>query len=329
MAAAPPPPRSPSPDDAIDPAAPAPRSPSPDDALDIFSDSLVSLFDHHVPAHGHPRQLYTYTPPPPSSLPPITVRLPPQAVNSLFAHHVWNSELRMADVLATGELRVEGEDVLELGAGAGISGLMAARVGASRVVLSDYDDPSLVANLRSNIALAFPSPADAALRARVSAHGHSWGDSSTLAALLTTATTGAQPAEPQPFTRILLADTLWFSSGHTLLLDSLAHLLARTPNARACFVAGFHSGRATVRSFLRKAAARGFVRRGAWEEVGVDGRRRKWGWDVRGEDGQEGEWDEAEDGSERNKWVVEGQLGWSDDELRDSARDAESGRIET
>ncbi|BGP48953.1 hypothetical protein JCM10450v2_004832 [Rhodotorula kratochvilovae] len=285
----------------------APRSPSPDDALDFFADSLESLYDHHVPAHGDPLQLYTYTPPASTSLAPVTIRLPPQAVNSLFAHHVWNAELRMSDLLATGELNVEGEDVLELGAGAGISGM---------VVLSDYDDPSLVANLRSNISLAFPSPADASHRARLSAHGHSWGESSSLPFLLSGSL--AAGAAPRPFTRILLADTLWFSSGHILLLDSLSHLLARTPEARACFVAGFHSGRATVRSFLRKAEAAGFVRRGDWEEVGVDGRRRPWGWDVR--DGDQGEWEEAEDGSERNKWVVEGQLGWSDAALREAVQ---------
>lgn len=59
----------------------------------------------------------------------------------------------------------------------------------------------------------------------------------------------------------------------------------------------------------------GFVPRGEWEEVGVDGRRRKWGWDVQG---GEGEWEEKEDASERNKWVVEGDLGWSEAALRET-----------
>lgn len=109
------------------------RSPSPDLGLDFFSDSLSSLFAHHVPAQGEPNQLFTYTPPASTSAAPITVRLPPQAVNSLFAHHAWDGGLRMADALALGELDVAGEDVVELGAGAGISGLMAARMGARRV----------------------------------------------------------------------------------------------------------------------------------------------------------------------------------------------------
>lgn len=182
----------------------APRASSPDDALEFFADSLESLYDHHVPAKGDPLALFNYTPPPSSGLPqPLTVRLPPQQVNELFAHFVWNASLRMADMLAEGKLRVEGEQVLELGAGAGIPGLVAARMGASRVrcnhtssaclalsaerpflqvVLSDYNDPLLIANLRDNIPLAFPdSPAT---RERIQAVGHSWGESDSLEAVL-------------------------------------------------------------------------------------------------------------------------------------------------
>jgi len=187
----------------------------------------------------------------------------------------------------------------------------------TQVVLSDYDDPTLIDNLRLNIDLAFPGPGGAPTRARLSACGHSWGDASTIPSLLSCGTIPA--ATPRHFSRILLADTLWYSAGHLLLLDSLNELLARTPTARVCIVAGFHSGRATPRSFLRKAGERGLVRRGRWQEVGTDGRRREWGWDLRRKEGdadREGEWEEVEDASERNKWVVEGELGWSDEALR-------------
>ncbi|GAA6007063.1 uncharacterized protein JCM10292_003446 [Rhodotorula paludigena] len=301
------------------------RSPSPDDALEFFADSLEALYDHHVPAHGDPLQLYTYTPPASTGIESITVRLPPQAVNSLFAHHVWNAALRMADALTERRLVVEGGGVLELGAGAGIPGLVAARMGAERVVLSDYDDPGIILNLRTNIPLAFPN--SPAIRSRVSAQGHTWGDSASLSTLLHPSPTSSA----QPFTHILLADTLWYSEGHDLLLSSLSSLLARNRDARVHICAGFHSGRRTVRSFLRKAAQSGFVPRGPWVEVGVDGGRRQWGWDVptsaerhaAAEDEVE-EWDEREDASERNKWVVEGALGWSDEVLRPSAADVDA-----
>lgn len=124
---------------------PRERSNSPD-AVDIFADSLESLYDHHVPAHGDPLQLYTYIPPADATCAygGFTVRLPPQQVNELFAHHVWNSSLRLADGIALDRVRVRDETVLELGSGAGISGLMAARAGgAKRVSTAAIEDCSV------------------------------------------------------------------------------------------------------------------------------------------------------------------------------------------
>lgn len=111
-----------------------------DDAVDIFADSLSMLYDHHVPAHGDPLQLYTYTPPAGTGASSLTVRLPPQQVQELFAHHVWNAGLRLADAIAEGRLPTRGETVVELGAGAGIPSLMAARAGAKRVGSSRFSD---------------------------------------------------------------------------------------------------------------------------------------------------------------------------------------------
>ncbi|GAA5864014.1 hypothetical protein JCM3774_004456 [Rhodotorula dairenensis] len=297
------------------------RGPSPeepDDAVDIFADSLEALYDHHVPAHGDPLQLYTYTPPAGTGAPNLTVRLPPQQVQELFAHHVWNASLRLADAIAEERLVTRGETVVELGAGAGIPSLMAARAGAKRVVLTDYDDPLIVANMRSNIALALPE-----LRtSSVSAEGHCWGDAKSLNRILAA-------NDHALYSMILLADTLWVSSAHDLLLSSLVQLLERTSDARIAICAGFHSGRRTVRRFVQKAAVVGLVPRGApWQEVGVDGGRREWIHRLRDVGGglpasnpgdaaaadDEEEWDE-EDASERNKFVVEGLLGWSDQAL--------------
>ncbi|GAA6009272.1 hypothetical protein JCM10207_004330 [Rhodosporidiobolus poonsookiae] len=304
------------------PLSPASTSAAPevenDDTLDFFEDSLGSLFNEHMPAAGDPLKLYTYTPP--GGALPLTCRIPPQQVNSLFAHHVWSASLRMADALSERRLVVEGEDVLEMGAGAGIPGLVAARMGARRIVLSDYDDTALIANLKANVSLAYPDAPET--RSRLKAVGHSWGEEPSLQALLSA-------NDSSSFTHILLADTLWYSDGHSLLLSSLVRLLAHTPTARIHICAGFHSGRATVRNFLRKARAVGLVPRGAWEEVGVKGERREWGWDVRraaaagaegaGEAGDaEDQWIEEEDTSERNKWVVEGSLGWGNDLLREA-----------
>jgi predicted nicotinamide N-methyase len=46
---------------------------------------------------------------------------------------------------------VTDKDILELGAGAGVPSLVAALRGAKTVVTTDYPEPALVANLKSNV----------------------------------------------------------------------------------------------------------------------------------------------------------------------------------
>jgi len=118
----------------------------------------------------------------------------------------------------------------------------------------------------------------------------------------------------EPYTHILLADTLWLTPSHDALLSTLTQLLARTPSARIHLVAGFHSGRNAIRSFLRKAKAVGLEKKGPeWEEIAVGGEKRKWGWDVEGENLEAGEWiDEKESNAKRGKWVVVGEMGWEE-----------------
>lgn len=65
-----------------------------------------------------------------------------------------------------------------------------------------------------------------------------------------------------------------------------------------------------MRAFERRARAAGLVPRGAaWEEVSWEGARREWGWDL--ESDLAGE----EAIEERNRWVVQGELGWAEERL--------------
>ncbi|KAK4700750.1 EEF1A N-terminal glycine/lysine methyltransferase, partial [Phenoliferia sp. Uapishka_3] len=257
----------------------------------IQNDSLFTLFDFHQPIHGEPNQLFTWTPPPNApNQAPLVVRIPPQENTQLFAHYVWSAGVRLADRIALGEVDVKGKTVLEMGAGTGIPALVSAREGAAKVLVTDYEDPKLICNLVANIPLALPSPSHQSI---TSALGFTWGNST--ASLLS--------LSPNGYSLILLADTLWFSSGHDVLITSLLELLSfDDPGARVEIVAGFHSGRQTVRAFLRKAEERGLVREGKWEEVGFQGDRKSWGWDV-----ELGLVEEEEIG-DRNKAVVEGAL---------------------
>lgn len=90
---------------------------------------------------------------------------------TLFAHFVWNAAILAADLIIVGDFTVAKETVLELGAGAGLPGIVACLHGARIVVLSDYESPKLLVNLQANVDDNIP----AALRRNVFVEGHIWG----------------------------------------------------------------------------------------------------------------------------------------------------------
>lgn len=51
-----------------------------------------------------------------------------------------------------GESEIRNKNVLELGAGAGLPSLVAAVLGAQKVVVTDYPDADLISNIEHNIA---------------------------------------------------------------------------------------------------------------------------------------------------------------------------------
>jgi len=93
----------------------------------------------------------------------------------LFAHFIWNAAIFTADQITSGAFEVEGQSVLELGAGAGLPGILAALHGAVLVVLTDYDSAPLIANLRRNVEANIPL----SLLPQVKVEGHVWGSEST------------------------------------------------------------------------------------------------------------------------------------------------------
>lgn len=71
--------------------------------------------------------------------------------NPLWGHHLWNSGRVLAQYFQEHPHFVADKDVLELGAGAGLPGLVAGVLAARRVVITDYPDEDLVANLKWNV----------------------------------------------------------------------------------------------------------------------------------------------------------------------------------
>ncbi|KAF7308625.1 LIM-domain-containing protein [Mycena chlorophos] len=87
----------------------------------------------------------------------------------LWAHHLWNAGRAVASYLDHHPELYLGGSVLELGAGGGLPGLVAAKNGADHVVLSDYPDNSLLQNLETNVRENQLDPG------RVSVLGYIWG----------------------------------------------------------------------------------------------------------------------------------------------------------
>lgn len=96
------------------------------------------------------------------------------------------------------------------------------------------------------------------MRSRVRVSGHIWGtDVGDLLDCLPIARppfdASRTTALPPAFDAILLADCLWDALSHQALLRTLSKTLARTSDARVYVVAGLHTGRETLVSFIRRS----------------------------------------------------------------------------
>ncbi|KAG8936075.1 hypothetical protein FRC02_004700 [Tulasnella sp. 418] len=244
------------------------------DPYDTFSTSLQTIFSEVPVSIADPTQSF--------SLKGVTVSIPsPQASNwALQADSIWRAALYLAENLPP----MENLNVLELGAGAGLPGLVAANTSSPKtVVLSDYPDPcildTLVLNTRRN-----------QLDHKVSVIGHEWGDMST--------------SWPHQFDVIMAADILWISEAHQSLCATITRLLQRHENAIVHIVAGLHTGRWTIQRFLEKAIESDLVISSLIERSTITGAQRR--WDV--------EREEAE--ADRRQWLISLTLKWNTQKLQ-------------
>lgn len=174
---------------------------------------------------------------------------------------------------------------IELGAGTALPSLLAALLGARRVVMTDYPAPRVITNLCDNadrnIKADF-SPLSSL--AKVEVEGHAWGELSTPLA----------EHNHHAFERMFVCDCLWMPWQHDNLLKSIEWFLKDDLEARCWVVAGFHSGRPAMRQFFQeeKLGAAGLKVEHIWERD-VEGLEREWSWD-RG----------IEDPGERKRWLA-------------------------
>lgn len=266
------------------------------DPTDIFSSCLETLFDYQpitiasagvVYAHeyqGQASENSCATPTPQK----VILRTPDTlAANwSLHASDIWASSRYLADHLD--QLRLcdfeptkEPIRILELGAAAGLPGILIAKTYRNvSVVVSDYPDELLIKTLVENVT-------NNGVSGRCEVIPYAWGSDPSL--LL---------RNGLGFDVVVAADTLWNPSLHDHLITSLRFALRRSSSARIVLVAGLHTGRYTIQSFIHAVQEAGFDVESAVEKEVKGPQERR--WNVAGD----------EDEKERRRWVVWIVLKW-------------------
>ncbi|KAI5454720.1 hypothetical protein NCC49_003607 [Naganishia albida] len=298
----------------------------------IFEDSLLSLFDHRPIAFSTPApdKPYVYTPssiqhtdgnataPQTDLAVPVHLPVAPSALHTtLQLTHIWLSSVLLADLIVSRRIEVEGERICELGAGAGLPGIVAARMGAGSVVSTDYAVPEsrdeegedVLAVLRGNFRRSIPDPLGTEGKAW-QVLGHTWGES--VHDLLSSCTPLPTPAPrlPQKFTTLILADLLWTTAAHAALITSILNLLCpRTGTAHV--VAGLHQGRGAVGRFKQTWLER-TSRHGGWVRDQLEVQWDHAGWQVLRDFRDDGHAGDNEEGDEHGT-VVWFTIGFRDD----------------
>ncbi|PSR76836.1 hypothetical protein BD289DRAFT_378443 [Coniella lustricola] len=237
-----------------------------------------------VETHGNifddPEDFYPPTPPPTTQTYTTrtnkTITLHLVGFSPTEAHHLWNGSRVISDWY---EDEIKGKTVLELGAGAGLPSIMAAVLGAKKVLVTDYPDVDIVETMWKNVDGCElvphgikPFNHDQNI---ITAKGFIWGaDPRPLLAELQhlpPSSSSSSPvkdgeaaeAEQEPrFDVLILADLLFRHSEHGKLLDTIRDTLKKTSASAKAFVF-FTSYRPWLQhkdlAFFDLARQRGFV----------------------------------------------------------------------
>lgn len=193
----------------------------------------------------------------------------------LMAHYLWDSSLLLSQLIAGSAQHncdprwsVQGLDVLELGSGTGLVGMICALAGAKKTVLTDYPSPEVLENLRRNVETNVISRQQASSSeesTKVSVQAHKWGNLHEDFAKSNT----------HNFTRILATGCLWLPEQHQNIATSMAHFLAKDERAEVWAVSGFFLGREKLARFFEIAKGQGLDVKELFEQNAV-GNRRQW-----------------------------------------------------
>jgi len=156
-----------------------------------------------------------------------------------FAHRISHACLELVAHLKSEDVR--GKSVFELGCGAALPSIMLARLGAVRVVASDFPDENMLANARHNCIVN-------GVGERVCVVPHQWG-------------TSADPILGEnggrQFDLVIMADLL-YELEHAALIDSLEATLRHDGRALVAFQIHDSSTEPKLWAFFDLARTRGF-----------------------------------------------------------------------
>ncbi|KAM5467616.1 Protein N-terminal and lysine N-methyltransferase efm7 [Microsporum ferrugineum] len=146
----------------------------------------------------------------------------------LYGYLLWNAARTISDFLEEKAPEwVEGKDILELGAGAGLPSIICAIKGAKTVVVTDYPDSDLVDNMRINA-----SACEKFIKTRplpLHVEGYKWGASTDdICSFLQSPSDG--------FDVLILADVIYNHPQHHNLIDSVKRTLKRSKESVAFVV---------------------------------------------------------------------------------------------
>lgn len=173
------------------------------------------------------------------------VRLRLVGSHPLWGHYLWNAAPTLSHFLEKHTELVAGKNVLELGAASGLPSIVCDKLGAKRVVSTDYPDPDLMQNLAHNLTQ------NGCVSPRTVAQGYIWG--SDVAPLLAHAQDG--------FDLILMSDLIFNHQAHPALLDTVDQCLAARPGAQVLVFFSHHRPHLAERdlAFFPLAASRTYT----------------------------------------------------------------------